>query len=114
MEATTLLCSTVTGSYPRDSVSANRERIILIIVARRYCHVLHIGSRKLPLVSKHHCGLVWLKFFYSIDWTHDPWIRVNCKIRQKFKKSKECVVCTHAILRVSVEEMSADSCPADD
>ena len=91
MEATTLLCSTVTGSYPCDPVSASREGIILVVVARRHCYVLHIGSWKLPLVSKHHCGLVWLKVFYSVDWTHDPWVRVNCKVRQKFEKSKLCV-----------------------
>ena len=98
MEATTLLCSTVAGSYPRGTVSANREGIILIVIAGRHCHVLHVGSWELPLVSEHHCGLVWLKFFYSVDWTRDPWIRVNCNVRQKFEKSKECVWCTHAIL----------------
>ena len=89
MEATTLLCPSVTGSYPRDSVSTNREGIILIEIARRHCHVFHVGSWELPLVSEHHCGLVRFKFLYSVDWTHDPWIRVNCKMRQKFE---ECVL----------------------
>ena len=98
MEATTLLCSTVTDSYPRDSVSTSREGIILIVVARRHCHGLHIGSWELPLVSEHDCGLVRLKFFYSVDWTHDPWIRVNCKVRQKFEKFKLCVLWPYAIL----------------
>lgn len=49
IEAAALLCSTVTSSYPRDTVFANRESIILIVVARRHGHVLHVGSRKLPL-----------------------------------------------------------------
>ena len=34
IEAAALLCSTVTSSYPRDTVFANRESIILIVVAR--------------------------------------------------------------------------------
>ena len=89
METTAYLCSAVTCPHPRDPVVTNREGIILIIVARWHCYGLHIGSWELPLVSKHHCGLVWLKFFYSIDWTRDPWIRVNCKMRQKFKTSEE-------------------------
>ena len=55
MEATALLCSTVAGSYPRDTVFANRESIILIVVARRYSYVLHVGSWKLPLKPEHHC-----------------------------------------------------------
>ena len=82
MEATAYLCSSVTCPHPRDPVVTNREGIILIIVARRHCHVLHVGSWKLPLESKHHCGLVGLKIFYSVDWTRDPWIRVDCKMRQ--------------------------------
>ena len=49
IEAAALLCSTVTSSYPRNTVFANRERIILIVVARRHGHVLHVGSWKLPL-----------------------------------------------------------------
>ena len=89
MEATAYLCATVTCPHPRDPVVTNREGIILIIAARRHCHYLHIGSWELPLVSKHHCGLVWLEFFYSIDWTRDPWVRVNCKMRQEFETFKK-------------------------
>ena len=55
VETAALLCSTIAGSYPRDTVPANREWIILVVIARRHCHVLHVGSWKLPFVSQHHC-----------------------------------------------------------
>ena len=87
VETTANLSSTVTRSRPRDSVFADGERIIFIVVARRHSHGLHVGSWELPLVSKHHCGLVWLKVFYSVDWTRDPWIRVNCKGNMNYEKS---------------------------
>ena len=82
MESTTLLCSTITGSYPRDRMSANREWIIFIVIARRHCHIFHVGSWKLPFEPKHHGGLVWIKIFYSVDWTGDPWICVNCNHKE--------------------------------
>ena len=55
VQTATQLCSTVAGSYPRDPVSANRERIILIVVARRHFDVLHVCSWKLPFVPEYHC-----------------------------------------------------------
>ena len=100
MEATTLLCSTVTGSYPRDPMFPNRERIILTIVARRHCHVLHVGSWKLPLVSKHNGRFVWLKFLYSVDWTCNPWICINYERKWNLRISRNLYLCTLSMILV--------------
>ena len=55
VQTATQLCSTIAGSYPRDQVFANRERIILIVGARRHLDVLHVCSWKLPFVPEYHC-----------------------------------------------------------
>ena len=55
IEAATLLCSFVTDSRPRDTVSSNREGVILIEVARRHRYVSQVSSWKLPLKPKDHC-----------------------------------------------------------
>lgn len=82
IEAATLLCSFVTDSRPRDTVSSNWEGVILIEVARRHRYVSQVSSWKLPLEPKDHCWSFWLKFLYSVHWAHDPGLRVHWKVER--------------------------------
>lgn len=82
IEAATLLCSFVTDSRPRDTVSSNRKGIIRIEVARRHRYIFQVRSWKLPLEPKDHSWSVWLKFLYSVHWAHDPGIRVHWKVER--------------------------------
>lgn len=76
--------STTINSHPHNKMPADRERVPLIIVARRHGYILHICARKLPFEAENHFFLVRIQFFYSVHGTSNPRIRIDfIKMRKK-------------------------------